>query len=131
MVGTFIFSLRNVQESHYWGISLQLIESSMSNEDLKIFSIVLSFIKIENCWYLLYFYWLRNTQSFSNSLKALLTVSVIIFSVIVIMQNICNLIGWNSVHIFDIFNYYCANINGMWNAEKLGGIYKIFEFTLT
>ena len=25
---------------------------------------------------------------------------------IVIMQNICNLIGWNSVHIFDIFNHY-------------------------
>ena len=42
--------------------------------------------------------------------------------IIIITQNICNLIGWNSVHIFDIFNYYCANINGMWNAEKLGGI---------
>ena len=131
MVGTFIFSLQNVQGSYYWRICLQLTESSMDNWDLKIFSIVLSFMKIENCWYLLYFSWLCNTQSFSNSLKALLTVSVIIFSVIVIMQNICNLIGWNSVHIFDIFNYYRANINGMWNAEKLGGIYKTFEFTLT
>ena len=40
------------------------------------------------------------------------------------MQNICNLIGWNSVHIFDIFNYYRANINGMWNAKKLGEVYK-------
>ena len=40
---------------------------------------VLSFMKIEKCWYLLYFSWLCNTQSFSNSLKALLTVSVIIF----------------------------------------------------
>ena len=51
--------------------------------------------------------------------------------IIIITQNICNLIGWNSVHIFDIFNYYRANINGMWNTEKLGGIHKTFEFTLT
>ena len=50
-------------------------------------------------------------------------------SVIVIMQNICNLIGWNSMHIFDIFNYHHANITGMWNAEMLGGIYKTFELT--
>ena len=50
---------------------------------------------------------------------------------IVIMQNIYNLIGWNSVYIFDIFNHYRANINGMWSAEELGGIYKTFEFTLT
>ena len=131
MIGTFIFSLQNVQGSYYWGICLQLTESSMDDEDLKIFSIVLSFMKTENCWYLLYFSWLRNTQSFNNFLKPLLTVSVIIFSVIIIMQNIYNLIGWNSVHIFDIFNYYRANINGMWNAERLGGIYKTFEFTLT
>ena len=41
------------------------------------------------------------------------------------MQNICNLIGWNSVHISDIFNSYRSNINGMWNAVKLGGIYLI------
>ena len=41
---------------------------------------------------------------------------------IVKMQNIFNLIGWNSVHIFDIFNCYRANINGMWNARNLGGI---------
>ena len=34
-------------------------------------------------------------------------------SVIVKMQNICGLIGWNRVHIFDIFNCYRANINGM------------------
>ena len=34
-----------------------------------------------------------------------------------------NLIGWNSVHISDIFNCYSANINGMWNARNLGGIY--------
>ena len=50
---------------------------------------------------------------------------------IVKMQNIYNLIGSNSVHISDIFNCYRANINGMWNARKLGGIYKTFEFTLT
>ena len=67
------------------------------------------------------------------SIKIFLITATIVFfdDVIVIMQNICNLIGWNSVHIFDIFNYYCANINGMWNAEKLGEIYKTFEFTLT
>ena len=47
------------------------------------------------------------------------------------MQNICNLIGWNSVHISDIFNCYSANINGMWNARKWGGIYKTFESILT
>ena len=34
----------------------------------------------------------------------------------------CNLIGWNSVYIFDICNCYHANINGIWNAEKLGWI---------
>ena len=33
------------------------------------------------------------------------------------------------MHILDIFNYYRANINGMRNAGKLGGIYKTFEFT--
>ena len=38
---------------------------------------------------------------------------------IVKMQNTCNLIGWNSVHIFDIFSCNRANINGMWNAGKL------------
>ena len=54
-----------------------------------------------------------------------------VFRIIVIMQNIGNFIGWNSVHIFDIFNYYLANINGMWNAKKLSGIYKTFEFPLT
>ena len=42
------------------------------------------------------------------------------------MQNICNLIGWNSVYISDIFNYYRENINGMWRAGKLDGIYKTF-----
>ena len=46
--------------------------------------------------------------------------------IIVKMQNICNFIGWNSVHISDTFNCYRANINGMWNAGKLGGIYKTF-----
>ena len=49
---------------------------------------------------------------------------------IVKMQITCNLIGWNSVHISDIFNCYRANINGMWNARKRGGIYKTFEFVL-
>ena len=31
LVGTFTFSLQNIQESHYWGICLQLTESSMDN----------------------------------------------------------------------------------------------------
>ena len=50
---------------------------------------------------------------------------------IVKMQNISDLIARNGVHFSDIFNRYRANINGMWNARKLGGIYKTFEFTLT
>ena len=47
------------------------------------------------------------------------------------MQNTCNLIGCNSMYISDIFNYYSENINGMWTARNLGGIYKTFEFILT
>ena len=47
---------------------------------------------------------------------------------IVKMQNIYNLIGWNSVHIFDISNRYCENINGMWKARKVGGL--TFKLTL-
>ena len=39
--------------------------------------------------------------------------------------------GWNRVHISDIFNCYSGNINEMWDARKLGGIYKTFEFMLT
>ena len=56
---------------------------------------------------------------------------LLLWVIIVKMENICNFIGWNSVHTFDIFNCYRANNNGMWNAGKLGGIYKTFEFTLT
>ena len=40
-------------------------------------------------------------------------------ALIIKVQNICNLIGWNSVHISDIFNCYRANIKGMWNTWKL------------
>ena len=47
------------------------------------------------------------------------------------MQNICNLIVPNSVHISDIFNCYSVNINGALNSRKLGGKSKIFAFTLT
>ena len=50
--------------------------------------------------------------------------------IILNLQNICNLIGSNTEHISDIFNCYSANINGMWNARKLGGIYKTLEFIL-
>ena len=45
------------------------------------------------------------------------------------MQNISNSIGWNSVHISDIFNYCSANINDMWNTRKLGGIQNIWIHT--
>ena len=38
---------------------------------------------------------------------------VLFKNLIVKMQNIYNSIGWNSVHIFDIFNCDCATINGM------------------
>ena len=41
---------------------------------------------------------------------------------IVKMQNASNLNDWNSMHVFDIFSCYIANINGMWNARKLGGV---------
>ena len=41
-------------------------------------------------------------------------------------------INWlKSVNISDIVNCYCANINGIWNAGNLDGIYKTFKFTLT
>ena len=48
------------------------------------------------------------------------TITNLLVSIVVKMQNICNLIGWKSAYIFDIFNCYRANINGMWNAGKLG-----------
>ena len=63
--------------------------------------------------------------------KVNLNNGVLLIVVIVKMQNICNLNGWNSVHMSDIFNYYRANINGMWNTRKLGGTYITFEFRLT
>ena len=51
-----------------------------------------------------------------------------IFTTIVEMQNIFNLIACNSVHISDIFNWYDTNINGIWNTRMLGEI--TLEFTL-
>ena len=63
--------------------------------------------------------------------KSTVIMTIIIMVIIVKVQNICNLIGWNSVHISDMFNCYRPNINGMWNAGKLDGIYKTFKFTLT
>ena len=39
--------------------------------------------------------------------------------IIIKMQSLANLIGWNSVHISYIFNCYSANINGMWNERML------------
>ena len=37
----------------------------------------------------------------------------------------------NCVHISDIFNCYIANINGMWNAQKLGGKRETVQFKNT
>ena len=34
------------------------------------------------------------------------------------MQNICNLVDWNSIHISGIFNCYNVNTNGMWKTKK-------------
>ena len=62
------------------------------------------------------------TNTIMKLTKSTVIMTIIIMVIIVKVQNICNLIGWNSVHISDIFNYYRANINGMWNARKLGGI---------
>ena len=70
-------------------------------------------------------------HSLSLAVIRCVTFLISVIYLIVKMQNICNLIGWNSVHIFDIFNCYRANINGKRNAGKLGTIYKTFEFTLT
>ena len=47
---------------------------------------------------------------------------VILLYFIVKTQNICDLIGWNSVNISDVFNCNSANINGIWNARKQGGM---------
>ena len=46
------------------------------------------------------------------------------------MQNVCNMIGWNSVHTFDFFNCYRANINGMWNTRKLGGTWYMYKYSV-
>ena len=40
------------------------------------------------------------------------------------MQNIRNLIGPKHVYVSNILNFHSANINEMWNARKLGKIYK-------
>ena len=47
---------------------------------------------------------------------------VILLYFIVKTQNIFDLIGWNSVNISDVFNCYSANINGIRNARKQGGM---------
>ena len=71
------------------------------------------------------------TNTIMKLTKSTVIMTIIIMVIIVKVQNICNLIGWNSVHISDMFNYYRPNINGMWNAGKLDGIHKTFKFTLT
>ena len=56
---------------------------------------------------------------------------ILFLEFIVKTQNICNLIGWISVHISITINYCIVNINGMWNARKRSGIYKKFKLILT
>ena len=75
-------------------------------------------------------FWIINLINTINSYgKAMFKLNfdtgMILIVVIVKMQNICNLIGWKSVYISDVFNYYRGNINGMWNTKKLGGIYQM------
>ena len=55
---------------------------------------------------------------FYQNIPMLFDMLLTIFSVIIKMQNTCNLIGWSSVHISDIFDCYSANINGMWSTKK-------------
>ena len=38
------------------------------------------------------------------------------------MQRTATLTGQDSVRIFDIFNWFSANISGIWNAKILGGL---------
>ena len=49
--------------------------------------------------------------------------------VVVKMQNICDLIGWSSVHISNIFIFICCSVNitVVWNSRKLGGIKKYLK----
>ena len=86
----------------------------------------LAFLLFSFHWYLHYsdLKYQKYAQCFNQS-------NCIDFLFNVKMKNICNLIGWNSVHIFDSFNCFSGNINGMWNARKLGEIYKTFEFILS
>ena len=51
--------------------------------------------------------------------------------IFVTVQNVCNRIDWNSVHISDMFICYSANVSRMWNVRKLAGIFKTSAFTLT
>ena len=73
------------------------------------------------CFPLIFAKLLRTPFLQCTSWQLLLTLGIIVKK-----QNICNLIGWNRVHIFDIFNCNRANVKGMWNARKLGGIHKTF-----
>ena len=75
--------------------------------------------------------WISISRIFESLVMWIYSWGYSISAVIVKIQNICNLIGWNRVHISDIFNCFSANTNGMWNKRKLGGIHKTFEFILT
>ena len=43
---------------------------------------------------------------------------------------ISTILFFEKVHISNIFNWHSADTNGMWNAKKLRGIYKTFEYIL-
>ena len=69
-----------------------------------------------------YRFWVIKGKTTGRGVKLPPPTQIRVKNFIVKMQNICDFIGWNSMHIFNMFNCYRANINGMWNAGKLGEI---------
>ena len=69
-----------------------------------------------------FFEWRFAVVATTTSLCHWISFQTFLTRLIMKMQNICNLNGWNSVHVTDLFNYYSTDINGIWNARKLDGI---------
>ena len=68
-------------------------------------------------------FWFFKKSCWEKIVKVIIIIMIIeaIIIIIVKTQNICNLSGWKSVRISDIFHCYSANINRMWNARNVGG----------
>ena len=77
--------------------------------------------------------WKRLCECENSETSVCMYCDNVVINIIVKMQNIYNLIGWNSVHFlifFDIFNCFRTNINGMWNVWKArGDIQNIWIYT--